>query len=215
MKKISVPIVFAVLGCVTLLCACTHIPTDIKKASAQQAKDLAEFETKLKEQDLGTKCFESLKASLDMEEKLEKDAKEVQTMINEHFLDNMELALTLKDKKEAAEEQAKAISLMTEQTIALQTILVKMRAYTEEERNKCKNALETVQEIVHSFSVSQAELNKFIQADARTPMEEFLLNLIVGTFLEGKIQVLTSDMQNKMLEFSKEMQAVMDTTKQK
>lgn len=213
MKKIYRPIVFASLGCITLLCACTHIPTDIKAASKRQAQGLADFETKLKEQDLGTKCFESLKASIEMEKTLEERGEKIQALINKNFADSMSRANSFKDIKTVAEKEAQAARIMIEQTMALQKLLAEMRVYTEEERNKCKNALETVQDIVHSLAVSQADLDKFIQADARTPLEEFLLNLAFVKLLEQDIQSSTDNLQDKMTEFAQKLQAIESAVK--
>lgn len=192
-----------------LLTGCVHVPANIKTASARQAEDMAAFEKNLKEQDLGTKCFESAKASIDMESNLEKRGKEIQEQINKQFADSMSRAQAFREKNAseiAAKKEAEAVRVMIEQTMNLQTQLAAMRADIEEERSKCKNAIAVLQDILHSFATSQTELDKFIQADAKTPLETFFFSLSSVKPLEREMQSVTDKLQDKMKSATDKMQ---------
>lgn len=179
---------------------CTHVPVNVKSASARQAELLATFERSLAEQDLAKGCNESFRAALEMEQKVKQRGGEIQERIKKNFTDAMVRAQAFKDKSPelAAKKEAEAMQTLIEQTTQLQGDIAKLRAEIETERGKCAEAVTSVRDMVHSLSTAQTELDKFIQSDAKTPIETFLFNLVETKTIARKVDEKAKELQSKM-----------------
>lgn len=179
---------------------CTHIPMKIKDASARQAELAAAFERSLTEQDIAKGCGESYKAAFEMEETLKQRGGEFQERIKKNFTDSMVRAQAFREKapEKAAQKEADALQTMIEQTSQLQMDIAQLRAEIETERGKCVVALSYVRDMAHSLSASQMEIDRFIQSDAKTPIETVVFNLLESKGVAMKLDDKTKQLQSKM-----------------
>ncbi|OGS00022.1 MAG: hypothetical protein A3G41_08055 [Elusimicrobia bacterium RIFCSPLOWO2_12_FULL_59_9] len=190
-----------IVGTMTLsLVGCTHVPIKIKSASARQAEMLSAFERSLAEQDLAKGCNESFKASIEMEEIVKRRGGEIQERIRKNFTDAMVRAYAFKEKSPelAAKKEAEAMQTLIEQTTQLQSDIANLRAEIELERGKCAEAVASIRDMVHSLAAAQTELDKFIQSDAKRPIETFLFNLVETKTIARKVDEKTKELQSKM-----------------
>jgi hypothetical protein len=182
------------------LIGCTHVPAQIKSASARQAELLSAFDRSMTERDLAKGCNESFKAAIDMEAVLKKRGSEVQDRINNNFTDSKVRASAFQAKSAelAAKKEAAAMQTFIEQTTQLQIGIATLRADIETEKAKCAEAMTSVRDMVHSMSMAQAELDKFVQSDAKSPIEAFLFNLVETKTLSMKVDGAANRLQSKM-----------------
>ena len=183
------------------LIGCTHVPTNIKNAFARQAESLAALERSLAEQDLAKGCNDSFTAAFEMEETLKTRGAAIQERVKKNFTDAMGRAQSFRDKgapEKAAQKEAEAVQAMVEQTTQLQADLAKIRADVETEKGKCAEAMAMLQDMVHSLATAQAELDKFIQSDAKTPIEAFLFSFAETKALSRKVDEKAKMLETKM-----------------
>ena len=183
-----------------ILAGCTHIPAKIKSASARQAELMAAFERSLAEQDLAKGCNESFKAALEMEQTVKQRGTEIQERVKKNFTDAMVRAQAFKEKapEKAAQKEADAMQTLIEQTTRLQSESARLQAEIETEKGKCGEAVTSVRDMVRSMAAAQAELDKFIQSDAKTPVEAFLFNLVETKTIARKVDEKAKLLQGKM-----------------
>ncbi|MDP3543522.1 MAG: hypothetical protein Q8T11_13715 [Elusimicrobiota bacterium] len=182
------------------LIGCTRVPAQVKKASADQSAMLAAFEQSITAQDLAKGCSDSFKAAVEMEAALKKQGETVQARINKNFTDSKIRATKIQaaSAEMGATKEAKAMQILIEETTQLQSSIVAIRADIEAEKAKCTVAMGFVRDMVHSMSAAQAELDKFIQSDARSPVEAFVYSLVETKALSARIDRAANQFQSKM-----------------
>lgn len=208
MKHNTLSKIFAVLLAVTALTGCTHIPGNIKNASARQAELLASLDRSLGEQDLANNCNASFKAATEMDTAIKSRGSEIQERIKQNFIDAMGRAAAFKEKapEKAAQKEADAMQTLIEQTTKIQTDMAKLQAEIETERGKCSEAVGTIRDMVHSLSIAQSELDKYVQSDAKTPMEAFAMNFIESKAIAKKVEEKNKLFQTKLEGISGKLQ---------
>lgn len=183
-----------------VLAGCTHVPVKIKSASARQTELMAAFDRSLAEQDLAKGCNESFRAALEMEQTVKQRSTEIQERVKKNFTDAMVRAQAFKEKapEKAAQKEADAMQTLIEQTTRLQGESARLQAEIETEKGKCGEAVASVRDMVRSMAAAQAELDKFIQSDAKTPVEAFLFNLVETKTIARKVDEKAKLLQAKM-----------------
>jgi len=193
-KILAVPVAFAALT------GCTHIPGSIKSASSRQAELLLTLDHALGEQDIVKNCNASFKAATEMDVAVKKQGAEIQTRVKQNFIEAMARAQAFKEKapEKAAQKEAEAMQTLIEQTTKIQADMARLQIEIEAEQGKCTEAVGTIRDMVHSLSTAQSELDKFVQSDAKTPMEAFTLNLIESKAIAKKVEEKNKMFQSKM-----------------
>jgi hypothetical protein len=168
-------------------------------ASTRQSEALASLERNLAEQNLGAKCAASAKAANEMELKIKEMRQSNFDLVKKLFGDEMSAVRDLRAAgrtKLADDQETLAVQAMIERMAKVEAAMSEAQNDLQEERLKCQDAIELVHASVKQLSAAQADLDIFIQSDAKTPFEVFAANLSLVKPLEDQFKRKSESIQS-------------------